>query len=251
MSEILSIHQLVKNYGGLRVSDEIDLSLKAGEIHALIGPNGAGKTTLINQLCGEIIPDGGQIRFLGQDITRLPIDKRAQAGLARSYQITSVFSEFSVLENVALALIAHEAGQFSIWQAMLKDKRLVEAAHHMLNEVGLGKRAGVVVNDLAHGERRQLELAMALVGQPKLLLLDEPMAGMSQKETANMVNLLQTLKGRYTLLLVEHDMDAVFTLADRISVIVYGKVIASGEASHIKDDKAVRAAYLGDESLSL
>jgi branched-chain amino acid transport system ATP-binding protein len=251
MKPMLDIRQLTKRYGGLLATDHVSLSLAPGELHAIIGPNGAGKTTLIGQLGGEVVPGSGSIEFDGQDITTLLPAQRALRGLARSYQITSVFPEFSVLENVALAMQAHRGHSFGFWTPMLKQAELVEPALRAIEQAGLSHRAGAMVSELAHGERRQLELAMVLVAEPKLLLLDEPMAGMSHQESGNVVRLLQGLKGRYTMLLVEHDMDAVFALADRISVLVYGRIIASGTPQEIRSNEEVKIAYLGDEALPL
>jgi branched-chain amino acid transport system ATP-binding protein len=244
---LLEVAGLTKRFGGLLASDAIDLTVLPGEIHAVIGPNGAGKTTLINQLTGEIAPDAGSIRLLGRDVTRAPTVARALAGLARSYQITSVLPEFTALENVALAVQAHRGHSFAFWTPAARIPTLVEPAREALAQVGLAEKAGLRVDQLAHGEHRQLELAMSIVSEPRLLLLDEPMAGMSQRESESMVELLQRLKGRYGMLLVEHDMDAVFALADRITVLVYGRVIASGPPAQIRRDPAVRTAYLGDE----
>ena len=249
MINILEISQLAKRYGGLLATDHVSLTLAPGELHAIIGPNGAGKTTLIGQLGGEVAPDSGSIRFDGKDITSLAPAQRALRGLARSYQITSVFPELSVLENVALAMQAHRGHSFGFWTPMLRQPELVEPALHAIGQAGLAHRARAPVSDLAHGERRQLELAMVLVAEPKLLLLDEPMAGMSHQESGKVVELLQGLKGRYAMLLVEHDMDAVFALADRISVLVYGRIIASGTPQEIRANEEVRTAYLGDEVL--
>jgi branched-chain amino acid transport system ATP-binding protein len=251
MSDMLQIRQLTKRYGGLLATDQLSLSLAAGELHAIIGPNGAGKTTLIAQLSGEVAPDSGAIEFDGHDITALLPAQRALRGLARSYQITSVFPEFSVLENVTLAMQAHRGHSFGFWTPMLAQPALVEPAMRAIAQAGLSQRCSSKVSELAHGERRQLELAMVLVAEPKLLLLDEPMAGMSHQESGNVVRTLQGLKGRYTMLLVEHDMDAVFALADRISVMVYGRIIASGIPDDIRNNEEVKIAYLGEEALPL
>ena len=251
MKDMLQIRQLTKRYGGLLATDQLSLSLAAGELHAIIGPNGAGKTTLIAQLSGEVAPDSGAIEFDGHDITALLPAQRALRGLARSYQITSVFPEFSVLENVTLAMQAHRGHSFGFWTPMLAQPALVEPAMRANAQAGLSQRCSSKVSELAHGERRQLELAMVLVAEPKLLLLDEPMAGMSHQESGNVVRLLQGLKGRYTMLLVEHDMDAVFALADRISVMVYGRIIASGTPDDIRNNQEVKIAYLGEEALPL
>ena len=246
---MLETRALVKRYGGLLATDHVSLQLAPGELHAIIGPNGAGKTTLIGQLGGELTSDSGQVLLEGLDITQLSADARALRGLARSYQITSVFPEFTVLECVMLSLQAHQGHSFGSWRALLSQPTLVAQAEHAIDQAGLSERRQHLVSQLAHGERRQLELAMVLVSQPKLLLLDEPMAGMSHQESMKVVDLLQSLKGQYTLLLVEHDMQAVFTLADRISVLVNGAIIASGSPSDIRDNVDVRTAYLGDEEL--
>jgi len=246
---LLHVSGLVKRFGGLTATDGVDLTVEAGEVHAVIGPNGAGKTTLINQLSGEIVPDAGVIRFEDRDVTADPVFQRALAGIGRSYQITSVFPDFSVLLNVVLAVQAHSGHSFSFWRAMADEAALVARAREALEQVGLASRADTPVAALAHGERRQLEMAMTLATQPKLLLLDEPMAGMSLAESERLVKLLGTLKGRYGILLVEHDMDAVFRLADRITVLVYGRVIACGAAAEIRANPEVRAAYLGEQDV--
>ncbi len=243
---LLEVRGLVKRFGGLAATDSLDLDVGAGELHAVIGPNGAGKTTLINQLSGEILPDAGTIRFEGRDITRLAPHQRSSAGIGRSYQITSVFPEFSALENVMLAVQAHAGSSFGMWRRVLADDRLTVPARAALTQVGLSERATQPVAALAHGERRQLELAMTLATQAKLLLLDEPMAGMGHGESERMVELLRSLKGRYSVVLVEHDMDAVFALADRISVLVYGRVLLTGTPEDIRRSQEVRDAYLGD-----
>jgi branched-chain amino acid transport system ATP-binding protein len=243
---VLQVRRLTKHFGGLTAVDRVDLDVLPGEIHAVIGPNGAGKTTLINQLSGEIRPDAGVIRFAGRDVTHLPVHARARAGMARSYQITSVFRDFSALANVALAVQARAGHSFSLWRDASRDPRLREPALTVLREIGLADRADVVAGNLAHGEQRQLEIAIALATRPRLLLLDEPMAGMGPEESARMVALLRGLKGRQTLLLIEHDMDAVFALADRISVLVYGRVLAVGAPDAIVMSPEVRRAYLGE-----
>ncbi|MEQ8250282.1 MAG: ABC transporter ATP-binding protein [Oceanibaculum nanhaiense] len=248
MTAILSIEGLEKRFGGVTATDSLSLDILPGEIHAIIGPNGAGKTTLIGQLSGEIAPDAGRIRFKGADITALPVNRRALMGLARSFQITSVLQGFTALENVLLAVQAHDGHSFRFWKPALSEPALRDAARTALEQVGLGGRADVPAAALAHGEQRQLELAMALAGKPALLLLDEPMAGMGPEESARMTDLLAGLKGSVTILLVEHDMDAVFRLADRITVLVYGSAIATGAPDAIRADTAVRAAYLGSDS---
>jgi branched-chain amino acid transport system ATP-binding protein len=224
----------------------VDLDLARGEIHAVIGPNGAGKTTLINQLSGEILPDAGRIVFDGQDLTHEPPFRRAMAGLGRSFQITSVFNDFSVLQNTALAVQAHAGHSFRFWKPAASERALTEPAMAALRRVGLLDRAQVPVASLAHGERRQLEIAMVLATGAKCLLLDEPMAGMSPAESEAVVALLQELKGEHTILLVEHDMDAVFALADRLTVLVYGRPIATGTPEQIRNHPEVREAYLGE-----
>jgi branched-chain amino acid transport system ATP-binding protein len=245
---MLEVTGLVKQFGALRATDGIDFEVREGETHAVIGPNGAGKTTFISQLAGNLRPDAGTVRFAGADITTLPAPKRARLGLARSFQITSVYPEFSALDNVALAVQAHSGHSFRFWRPARADASLVEPALQVLQEVGLGARAHVLAANLAHGEQRQLEVAMALATGPRLLLLDEPMAGMGTEESQRMIALLQKLKQQKTIILVEHDMDAVFRLADRISVLVYGRVIATDVPERIKLNEEVRRAYLGEDT---
>jgi branched-chain amino acid transport system ATP-binding protein len=247
MSPLLSIQNISKRYGGLCATDGLSLDVARGELHAVIGPNGAGKTTLIGQISGEFFPDEGLIRFDDQDVTRLPIHKRSLLGLSRSYQITQVFHDFTALENVAMAVQAHSGHSFRFWRPAGSDMRVRKAAFAALERCGLADKAERPVGELAHGEHRQLELAMALVTEPKMLVLDEPMAGMSQVESESIVKLLRELKGRYAILLVEHDMKAVFALADRITVLVYGRPIASGTPDAIRNSAEVREAYLGDQ----
>jgi branched-chain amino acid transport system ATP-binding protein len=249
MSALLEVTGLVKRFGGLLATDHLSLSLQHGEIHAVIGPNGAGKTTFINQLGGEILSDEGRIVFDGHDITREPPFRRAQVGLGRSYQITSVFNDFSVLQNTALAVQAHAGHSFRFWRPAASERALVDPAMAALAQVGLTERAHTPVSVLAHGERRQLEIAMVLATGAKLLLLDEPMAGMSPIESEAVVALLKKLKGQCTILLVEHDMDAVFALADRITVLVYGRPVATGTPDEIRNQPEVREAYLGEEGV--
>ncbi|NRF65426.1 ABC transporter ATP-binding protein [Aquincola sp. S2] len=240
---------LVKRYGALLVTDHVSLDIRAGELHAVIGPNGAGKTTLINQLSGELPADAGSIRFEDADISALPVHQRARRGLLRSYQITSIFEEFSVRENATLAALGARAQVMGFWRPMLSDRASKQAAQQALAATGLLQRAELPAGELGYGERRQLELAMALAAQPKFLLLDEPMAGMSVQESAAVIALLKGLKRHYTILLVEHDMDAVFALADRISVLVYGRVMFTGTPDEIRNHPEVRAVYLGEETL--
>jgi branched-chain amino acid transport system ATP-binding protein len=244
---LLQVRGLTKTFGGLIATNRVDLDVRPAETHAVIGPNGAGKTTLIAQLGGELPPDEGTIRFDGRDVTRLSAPARSQLGLARSFQVTSVFREFSALDNVALAVQARAGHSFRFWRPARGERALREPARAMLDTVGLGARADVVAATLAHGEQRQLEIAMALATAPRLLLLDEPMAGMSLDESGRMIHFLRTLKARHTILLVEHDMEAVFALADRISVMVYGRLIATGTPEQIRANTEVRQAYLGEE----
>ncbi len=243
---LLEVEDLTKRFGGVVASDQLSLVLPRGELHAIIGPNGAGKTTLIGQLTGEITPDSGSVRFDGRDITALPVYRRSALGLARSFQITSLFPDFTTLDNAALAVQAHAGHSFRFWRNARGDRELREPARAALAGVGLAERADLLVADLSHGERRQLEIAMALATQPRMLLLDEPMAGMGPEESARLIDILRKLKGRVTILLIEHDMDAVFALADRISVLVYGRIIASGHPAAIRADPVVRQAYLGE-----
>ncbi len=243
---LLETERLRKRFGGVVATDEVSLTVIPGEIHAVIGPNGAGKTTLIAQLSGELPPDAGAIRFDGADVTTLPAHARSARGIARSFQITSIFRNLSTLDNVALAVQAHAGHSFRFWRDARGDAELRAPALRVLAEVGLAGRAGVVAANLAHGEQRQLEIAMALATRPRLLLLDEPTAGMGPEDSERMVGLLRTLKGRHAVLLVEHDMDAVFALADRITVLVYGRVIATGVPDEILANPQVRDAYLGE-----
>ena len=245
---LLALSGLAKSYGALAVTAGVDLEVAAGEIHALIGPNGAGKTTLVAQVAGELAPDAGEIRFAGADITRLKAHRRARRGLARAFQITSVFPDFSARENVALAVMAARRRTFRLLRPAASDRAANAEAERLLEEVGLAARTHVAASGLSHGEKRALELAMALAGSPRLLLLDEPMAGTGPTESAAMVALLARLKGRYAILLVEHDMDAVFRLADRVSVLVAGRIVACGTPAEVRADPAVRAAYLGEEA---
>jgi branched-chain amino acid transport system ATP-binding protein len=245
--ELLEVEGLSKRFGGVLASDQIDLDVTRGELHAIIGPNGAGKTTLISQLSGQLRPDAGTIRFDGRDITAVPQYRRSALGLARSFQITSLFLDFTVLDNVALAVQAHAGHSFRFWRAARSEPELREPALAALRRVGLVEKANRMASALSHGEHRQLELAMALAGAPRMLLLDEPMAGMGPDESARMVTLLRALKQEVTILLIEHDMEAVFALADRISVLVYGRVIASGSPQEIRANSQVRDAYLGEQ----
>ena len=244
---MLTIENLQKRFGGLTVTDRVNLSLVPGELHALIGPNGAGKTTLVNQLAGEIAPSGGRIVFDGTDITELPTWRRALLGIGRSFQISSVFGEFTALQNVLLAIQPRRGHSFSFWRAAESDQVLVARARQALRDAGLAARADQPVARLSHGEMRQLELAMTLATEPRLLLLDEPMAGMSPSDSEAVIDMLRGLKGRYTTVLIEHDMDAVFALADRISVLFYGQILVTGTVDEIRNNLVVREAYLGHD----
>jgi branched-chain amino acid transport system ATP-binding protein len=246
---LLRAEALVKRFGGLIATDNVAIDVMPGEIHALIGPNGAGKTTLVSQLTGNLRPDSGTIRFAGRDITRLPVHARVRQGIARSFQITSVLREFTALDNVALAVQAHDGHSFRFLADARRDRRLRDLARRKLEAVGLGRRADALASALSHGEQRQLEIAMALAGEPRLLLLDEPMAGMGVEESQRLVVLLRGLKQRCAMLLIEHDMDAVFALADRITVLVYGRAVASGTPAEIRNNAEVRRAYLGEEAV--
>jgi len=245
---ILEAQGLRKAFGALAATDGVSLELREGETHAIIGPNGAGKTTLIGQLAGNLRPDAGSIRFAGEDVTALSAPARARKGFARSFQITSIYRDFTALDNVALAVQAHAGHSFRFWRPAREEAALRKPARAVLDEVGLGAKAGMLAANLAHGEQRQLEVAMALATRPRLLLLDEPVAGMGLEESQRMVQFLSSLKGRRSIILVEHDMDAVFTLADRISVLVYGRIIASGTPEEVRANAEVRRAYLGEEA---
>ncbi|UYN96298.1 MAG: ABC transporter ATP-binding protein [Enhydrobacter sp.] len=245
---LLATDRLVKRFGGLVATDSVSIDVREGEIHALIGPNGAGKTTLVSQLTGILRPDSGSIRFAGRDVTRLPTHARVRLGLARSFQITAVLRDFTALDNVALAVQAHAGHSFRFLRDARAERSLREPALRGLEAVGLGSRAGSLAAELSHGEQRQLEIAMALAGDPRLLLLDEPTAGMGVEESHRMVSFLREFKGKRAILLIEHDMDAVFALADRVTVLVYGRAIASGSPEEIRSDPAVREAYLGEEA---
>ena len=246
---VLEIAGLRKSYGALTVTDGVNLAVKAGAIHAVIGPNGAGKTTLINQIGGQAAPDAGTIVLDGRDITALPIHARSHLGLARSFQITNVLPGFTALDNVAVAAQAHAGHSFRFFRSVARETVLTDRAMACLETVGLADRAQIRAGALSHGEKRALEIAMALATDPKVLLLDEPMAGTTHEETARLTETLEGLRGRFTILLVEHDMAAVFALADTISVLVYGRVIAEGAPDAIRADPEVRTAYLGEEEI--
>ena len=251
MAELaLEISGLRKSFGALAVTDSVDLAVRAGEFHALIGPNGAGKTTLMNQISGVLMPTSGAIRLKGRDITHLSISARARLGVARTFQISSILPESTVLDNVRLSAQARAGSSFRFWDNAATRRIATDRAMAALESVGLSSRADAIAGSLSHGEKRSVEIALALVLDPALLLLDEPMAGTGHDEAARISDLLQALKGRYAIILVEHDMQAVFQLADTISVLVYGKVVASGAPAQIRDNQDVRAAYLGDEEIA-
>ena len=245
---LLRLDGLRKAYGALRVTDDVSLEVRPGEFHAVIGPNGAGKTTLINQIFGQIAPDAGRILFAGHAVTALRSFERARLGLARTFQITSILPGFSALENVALAVQARSGSSFRLFGVAARERSLNEPAEACLAAVGLSGRASIVAGLLSHGEKRLLELAIALATEPKLLLLDEPLAGTGHEESQRVVEILRGLKQRYAVLLVEHDMEAVFALADRVSVLVYGRVIATGTPESVRANAEVRAAYLGEDA---
>jgi branched-chain amino acid transport system ATP-binding protein len=244
---LLRVEKLVRRFGGILATDNVSLDVAKGELHAIIGPNGAGKTTLISQLTGQLMPHAGTIHLAGAEITNVPAWRRSALGLARSFQITSLLLDFTVLDNVALAAQAHDGHSFRFWGNARKESKLRQTALAALDRVGLAARADTVVSKLSHGEQRELELAAALATSPQVLLLDEPMAGLGITESARMVKLLQELRREVTIVLVEHDMDAVFALADRISVLVYGRIIASGQPSAIRNNEEVKRAYLGEQ----
>lgn len=243
---LLTVSGLHKRFGAVQASNDFCMEIVPGEIHALIGPNGAGKTTVLNQLTGELLPDSGRIIFDGKDISRLPSHKRACMGIARSYQITSVFEQLSVRQNLSLAIQAHVGHSFSFWKNASYDPVLMAPVSQALERIGLTERAGAKAGDLSHGEKRQLEVGMALAGEPKLLLLDEPMAGMGPGGTVELSRRINIWRHNLTILMVEHDMDVVFSLADRVTVLVYGQAIATGTPEQIRDNPEVRKAYLGD-----
>ncbi len=249
MKTLLQLSGLVKNFGGLRVTDHVDLLLEAGTIHALIGPNGAGKTTLINQITGDLQPDAGTITLNGQDVTRWPVARRARAGIGRSYQINSSIPSFTVLQNVLLAVQSAKGHNFHFFQPVTRNAELVDEAHRIMDMVGLAGTGERITGALSYGQQRQIELAMALATRPSVLLLDEPMAGLGPTESEKMIELLMQLRKDYGMLLVEHDMGAVFALADVVSVLVYGKVILCDTPQVVRTSSLVREAYLGEEEL--
>lgn len=249
MTELLRIENLVKHYGAICVTDRVSLTVNQGEIHALIGPNGAGKTTLINQITGEVPCDSGEIYFAGQKITRWPVAKRARVGMSRSFQINSLIPAFTARENVLLAVQAAHGHNFHFFGAVARDHSLVTEADRFLARVGLEAQANDLVSALAYGQQRLIEVAIAMASHPKLLLLDEPMAGLGPAESERMIGLLDSLRHDYGMLLVEHDMDAVFALANRISVLVYGQILLCATPDEVRQSEIVREAYLGDEEL--
>ncbi len=242
---LLKTKNINKKFGGVLAVDNVNINISSGQIHALIGPNGAGKTTLISLISGILPSDSGTIEFDGQMITKQSASSRSLMGLARSFQVTSVLKDFTCQENVALAVQAHYGHSFNCWHPVRKETKLQERAIRVLTSIGMEQHCGTIASQLAYGKQRQLEIAIALAMAPKLLVLDEPLAGMGRASSANIVQLLGNLKSRYTILLVEHDMDAVFTLADHISVMVYGRLIADGKPDEVRADEFVRTAYLG------
>ena len=242
---LLETRELNKYFGGVIATECVNLKVEKNELHALIGPNGAGKTTLISQISGIISPDSGEIMFDGQRITSLSAPDRSLMGLARSFQVTSVLKDFTCQENVALAVQAHQGHSFRFWKPVSQDHEIQKQALAVLESIGMIEYSSTFVGELAHGQQRQLEIAIALAMNPKLLLLDEPLAGMGISDSGKIVDFLHKLKKDFTILLVEHDMDAVFALADRISVMVYGRLIASGAPNEIQQDELVQSAYLG------
>lgn len=245
---LLKTVNIQKRFGGIVATRNVSLEIMNGEVHALIGPNGAGKTTLIAQLSGVLVPDSGQIFFGSRDISRLSLSDRVKIGLARSYQITSIFRSFSVLNNIALAVQARKGSSYSFWEPVVSDSELFDEAFAYVKEIGLAQRSEVIAGQLSHGEQRQLEVGLALATMPRLLLLDEPMAGMGPEESENLVSLIAKVRERVTVLLVEHDMDAVFRLADRVSVLVNGELIATEVPDLIRNSEEVKRAYLGNDT---
>ena len=247
MTPLLELRGLVRRYGGLVATDHLDLAVAEGEMHAIIGPNGAGKTTLIHQISGGLSPDEGSIVFRGRDVTALPMNERVRLGLARSYQITNIFRQCTVLDNLALAVQARHGSSMRFWRAAISESALFDEARALAHKIGLDHHLEALAGSLAHGEQRMLEVGLALATRPRMLLLDEPMAGMGPKESRSLMPLIQSLGQELTVLLVEHDMETVFQLADRISVLVSGRVIATGTPGEIRQNAEVRKAYLGDE----
>lgn len=249
MTALLELRNLFKHFGGLTVTNNCDFEVQSGEIHALIGPNGAGKTTLINQISGALAPDGGNIYFDGRDITGLPMYQRVHLGLARTYQITNIFLKNTVLDNLALSVQAQSGTSFRFWKAVRDEQNLFIQAEVIAEQVGLENRLHSIAGELSHGEQRQLEVGLALASNARLLLLDEPMAGMGSEEAQHMIDLIRTVNQDVTILLIEHDMNAIFQLADRISVLLYGNIIATGTPEDIRANPEVQKAYLGDDTV--
>lgn len=245
---VLETRNLHKSFGALKATDDVSIDLRSGEIHAIIGPNGAGKSTLIDQICGGLTPDAGSVHFAGRDVSGLGTAARARAGLGRTFQISALAMEDTVLENVVLGALGHSARPWRFWVPALKDKNLIARAHAALESVGLGDAAEQITANLSHGQRRQLEVAVALTLEPRAFVMDEPMAGLGAEGSKGMTAFLDRLRAQAPILLVEHDMDAVFALADRISVLVYGRVIASGTVDEIRASREVKEAYLGEEA---
>jgi branched-chain amino acid transport system ATP-binding protein len=245
---MLELRGVSKRFGGVVATDDVALDVKEGEVHALIGPNGAGKTTLVAQIAGDLSIDSGSIRFEGADVTQAPQHRRVRVGLARSYQITSLFGRFSVLDNLALAVQARSGSSFSFWRPVASESSLADEARAIAAQIGLAGREDAGAAALAHGEQRALEVGLALATRPKLLLLDEPLAGMGPEESRALIALIERVRARVAVLLVEHDMDAVFRLADRVSVLVSGRVIATGSPEAIRAHPEVRKAYLGESA---
>ncbi len=246
---LLEVRHLCKVFGAVKATNDLTMTLEKGHVHALIGPNGAGKTTAVNQITGDILPDSGKIFFKGRDVTSMGAPGRARLGMARSFQITHIFDNLTVAENMAVAICAHAGHNFRFWKPGLDACVVKDRLPEALDRVDLCAKAKVRAGHLSHGEKRQLEVGMALTGDPDLLIMDEPMAGMGPGGTVEMTKLIQKLKGHLTILLVEHDMDVVFSLADRVTVLVYGENIASAPPDNIRADEAVRKAYLGEEDL--
>jgi branched-chain amino acid transport system ATP-binding protein len=244
---VLKVVDLVKHFGGVRATDHLSFDVRPGELHAIIGPNGAGKTTLIGQLCGELTSDSGVILFNGSDIRSRSVQDRVALGICRSYQITSIFPDFSVLANVSLAIQSRAGHSYRFWRPTDADHGLTGPARDVLKKVNLDQQSELRAAELSYGEKRALEIAMVLASGPTVLLLDEPTAGMGPEDSASIVRLLRGLKGQHAIVLVEHDMDAVFALADRVTVLVYGRAMVTGTVDEVRGNPEVREAYLGEE----
>lgn len=246
---VLDVRGITKSFGGLKASNNISLDLRAGEIHALIGPNGAGKSTLIRQIAGALTPDRGSVHFLGRDVSRMSTAARARLGMGRTFQISSLVMDYTVLQNVVLGALGHRGNIYRFFDSVMKDPRLIASAEQALEQVGLESFRAFRAADLSHGQRRQLEVAVALTLSPRAFLMDEPMAGLGAEGSGQLIGFLDDLRQEAPILLIEHDMDAVFALADRISVLVYGEIIATGTADDIRSNPRVRVAYLGEEGV--